>query len=213
MKVLVVSIWFTLVAVALTAGSCSINHRSDDFTTCNDQSDCPGNLVCNSGLCVTAGGMDAGRVDGGGGVDAAICPSQCTSCKLATKECRVDCAVSPATCNNPIVCPAGFKCEILCTVNNSCRNGINCMDAESCDIECKGQAACRNITCGEGPCDVNCSGLQSCRNVACGDSCACDVNCDSDLALCEGVVCGDFQCRTFSGGCSSTILDGCNTCP
>ncbi|MEO8703004.1 MAG: hypothetical protein ABI867_23360 [Kofleriaceae bacterium] len=203
------TLWIALIAVAIAAGSCSVDHRSDGFTTCDNQDDCPNNQVCTNNLCIAPGvGMDAGPIDASR-PDALVCPSQCTSCNLQTMTCKVDCAVSAATCNTAITCPPGWKCDILCSTQNSCRSGIDCTEGESCNITCKGTGSCRNIVCGEGACKTECSGLQSCRNLSCGDSCACDVTC-AQQADCEGVTCSEIQCETFNG-CSS-LLPTCNTC-
>jgi hypothetical protein len=211
MKAVLAMSWLAVVALAIAAGgSCSIDHRSDGFTTCDNQRDCPNNQVCTSGICQPPGVLvDAGPIDGSR-PDAAVCPSQCTSCNLQTRTCKVDCAVSPATCNSAITCPAGFNCDIQCSTPNSCRQGIDCQDGESCNIVCKGSNSCRNVLCGEGPCKTDCSGVQACRNIACGNSCACDVTC-AQQATCEGVTCSEVQCDVFNG-CSSQ-LPTCNTCP
>src|SRR2546423_5386221 len=112
-------------AIALVLASCSINHHSGEFTTCDKQSDCLGSQQCIGGVCQLPGGQDSGPPGDGKPPDAGkTCPAQCTSCRLDTMECTVDCAVSPATCNGQITCPEGFSCNILCSVTNSCRNGI-----------------------------------------------------------------------------------------
>jgi hypothetical protein len=210
MKVVLATLWFALLAVAIAAGSCSVDHRSDTFTTCENQDDCPSNQICQSNLCVPPGIASDAPPSDAPRPDATTCPSQCTSCNINTMTCKVDCALSAATCNSAINCPEGWNCDIQCSTQNSCRNGINCQAGQSCNIACKGAGSCRNIVCGEGPCKTDCSGLQSCRGVACGDSCACDVIC-AQQADCEGVTCSEIQCDTFSGGCSSQ-LPTCNTC-
>jgi hypothetical protein len=167
--------------------------------------------VCTQGVC-TSTASDAGVTkDAKLPPDALVCPSQCTSCKPETMECKIDCAVSPATCNGHLACPPGWNCDILCTVAGSCRNGIDCTPGESCAITCSGSNACRNLVCGAGPCKIDCSGASACRAVSCGDSCACDVAC-GNAALCDGVLCSSQACSTFDGGCSSQFPT-CNTCP
>jgi hypothetical protein len=193
------------------ASSCSVSHKSDNFTACDNSSDCPAGQRCgDNGLCEGGQGDDGGAGDGGR-PDGAVCPSQCTSCRMDTKECKVDCAISPATCNSPIVCPPGFTCDIRCTTPNSCRNGIDCTMGDGCEIDCSGQSACRGVKCGPGPCATECTGLQACREIDCGDSCACDVNCNNE-ALCEQISCTSEVCtKQLQRGCTS-LGPGCFTC-
>ncbi len=204
------TVWLALVGLAVVAGSCSIDKRSGEFSLCERREDCPGGQLCSQGVCVssTDGGVSK---DSSVPADALTCPSQCTSCKLETMACKVDCAVSPATCNAPIVCPAGWNCEIACTVAEACRSGIDCSAGASCNINCQGANTCRDLVCGEGPCGVRCAGTGSCRGVDCGPSCACDVSC-SPSSLCEGVSCSAAACSTFGGGCTSQVPT-CNVCP
>lgn len=221
MKVVVA--WLGLVALALVvAGSCSIKHQSEQYE-CETNADCADlgeNRVCSEGLCVVPGGnmKDAAMGDaprGDAAIDAAVCPSQCTSCNLEKKECIIDCQANPAVCGNastntPVKCPTGFACVIKCNSPSSCRSGVDCTTATRCGIECTGFGSCRGVQCGPGPCDVNCTGSQSCGGIACNTSCACDVECGIN-ANCLNVTCTKAQCDTGLG-CSSQI-PGCNTCP
>lgn len=207
-RLVLAATWVAMMALAF-AGSCSVNHRSDNFQTCERQTDCPEGQMCISNLCQGNAPDDAG-IDGPGRPDALQCPSQCTSCKLYTMECKVDCAISMATCNAAIKCPPGWNCNIFCSTPGACRNGIDCQEGESCSVQCSGGNSCRNIDCGDGPCRVQCTGEGSCRDVACNDSCRCDVECNNVGALCDAVSCGSQTCDT-GRGCSS-LLPGCNTC-
>jgi len=211
-KLALATIWFVIVIAIAMGGSCSVNHPSAQFD-CEKQSDCPTGRVCSDNLCVVTGsGSDAGG-DGkdAGHPDALACPTTCTSCVLETMSCKIDCAISPATCNSQVVCPEGWNCDIVCSPGNSCRNGVDCQAGKSCIIECKGASSCRNIACGEGPCDVICSGVGSCRNISCGNSCKCDVDCQVN-SLCDTVVCTSPNCDA-GFGCSS-LFPGCTTtCP
>lgn len=210
--------WFAVVALALvTAGSCSINHRSADYE-CASQADCSAGRVCSGGYCVVEGGpIDAAvpPVDGANPLppDAPTnaCPPQCSSCNAATKDCKIDCAVTNCVGNSPIVCPAGWTCDIRCSTPNACRNGVDCRLAEACDITCSGNQSCRGLMCGEGPCQIECADNSTCRGIDCRDSCACDVACSGPLT-CEQVACSDLTCGTFEGGCTSG-RPGCDTCP
>ncbi|MDQ3370240.1 MAG: hypothetical protein M3680_32890 [Myxococcota bacterium] len=217
---LVISWLGMLVLAGIVAASCSIKHPSDELA-CESQARCDEigeGRECLGGYCVVPGG--GGKVDAGPGPDArrdaaapdaTVCPAQCTSCNTSTKECIVDCAMSPSLCSAQIVCPAGWDCNLKCTTQNSCRNGVNCLDAKSCVVDCAGNSSCRNVACGPGECEVTCSGVNSCRGVACGQSCACDVRCAAP-ALCENVICTALQCNTLDGGCTS-LRAGCETCP
>lgn len=208
-------VWFALAsfAVAAAVASCSINRRSGQFE-CEDTEDCEPGRVCSEGLCVsTSVPPDATAKKDAALPDAAsACPPQCTQC-LDSKVCLINCAApSPtANCNNPIVCPAGFNCDIRCNVGNACRAGINCTSAASCTISCSGQGSCQGVVCGPGRCNVNCTGQGSCTNVNCSTSCACDVrSCSFTNGSCQAVTC-PAQCSIFSGGCTSSRT-GCNDC-
>ncbi|NVB79993.1 MAG: hypothetical protein HOV81_16475 [Kofleriaceae bacterium] len=202
-----------LIAVSATT-SCSINHRSDQYA-CTKSSDCEPGRTCSDGFCITGEGpvVDAGKVDAPKTPDGGQpgCPSQCTSCNATTKSCVIDCAMANGACNQPIVCPAGFKCDIRCNQDNACRQGINCLQGASCQISCSARQSCDQVACGPGACSVTCNGVQSCRNVACGNSCACDVMCTGNQACFGGSIsCSSIACRSGLGCTSSPNL--CHSC-
>lgn len=210
--------WLVAVAVGTVAVvSCSINHRSGAYA-CETNADCEDGRVCSDDLCVVPGGTkppDAAIGDAAKPPDAPpdgrACPDVCTSCNTEKKECIINCGMNPDGCTDAVVCPAGWHCNVMCSVQNSCRQGVNCTNALSCNIACSGQGSCRMVACGPGKCDVNCTGQGACRGISCGQSCGCDVNC-SNNAECSGVMCTEFQCRkTFGTGCTSQPF-GCNTC-
>ena len=212
---LVVAWLSVLVVIAVSAGSCSINHKSGEFE-CTKQSDCGNGRTCTGGYCVLPGGtVDAPKndgpiTDGPPGDVSNTCPAQCTSCNTGTHTCKIDCAVT--SCNGAVVCPPGWNCDVECTVANSCRSGVTCPpQGNACTINCSGTGACRTLDCGTGKCDVNCSGSMSCRGVDCTGSCGCDVKCGVGAA-CEAVTCTSFQCDTGLG-CSSSVVPSCETCP
>jgi hypothetical protein len=214
-------VWFGLASlvVAAAASSCSINHRSGQYD-CATAADCDPGRTCSEGLCVLGGG---GGGDGGGPLDggvldarkdapppdAALCPSQCTSCG-PNKTCVIDCAAG-ANCGPQVVCPAGFNCDIRCNTDASCRQGVNCTSAASCTLQCTGRSSCRGVQCGPGACDVSCSGYNTCESVLCGTSCACDVKCGL-ASSCLTVQCTRAECDT-GRGCSSTVRPICDICP
>jgi len=197
--------------------ACSINKRSDQFA-CETAQQCDRGQTCQDGFCV--GGSpptDSQEPDPDGQLppDAFVCPAQCTSCNLNTMTCTVDCNVSPTTCGNPINCPTGFNCNILCTKNELCQN-INCSQGQSCKLECKGINTCRNVVCGPGECDITCTGNQSCRAVNCESSCACDVTCTPNTT-CLTVDCPEltnqpFACSGLNPGRCTSAPEGCDTC-
>ena len=216
----IVIAWLALVVLAaVTAGSCSIKHQSEQYE-CDTTADCVDlgdGRVCSEGLCVVPGGgtkdaaVDAPSSKKDAAVDAqAACPPQCTSCNAGNKECVIDCQQNPQACMGQMACPAGYACTIKCNTSSSCRNGINCLQAAACTVECTGSFACRNVACGAGPCDVTCSGNNSCSGISCGSSCACDVKC-GDNASCFNVICTSPFCDTGLG-CSSQPTT-CDTCP
>lgn len=214
--------WLAALVVAIAAaGSCSINHKSNEYE-CSSPSDCnpfPGR-TCVGGFCVTPGGpIDAPPADMGpqpdgpkdGGIDAGVCPPQCTSCRFDRQECVIDCATT--SCNDEVVCPVGWNCTIGCSTTNSCTSGITCTGAKSCTVVCSGNGSCRDLDCGQGACKVTCSGNDSCRNMDCSDSCACDISCagGANGADCLGNMC-PFGCPGPGFGRCSSAAPGCNTC-
>lgn len=202
----------SIVAVAVVAASCSINHRSGQFD-CQTTADCAPGRTCADGLCVTGGALDAPgdgpKQDAPPLPDASVCPAACTSCADG-KICIIDCAAG-ANCGSRIACPPGFHCTIRCNQMDACRAGISCAGAASCDIQCTGRRSCRNVMCGAGPCKVGCSAPESCQGITCGSSCACDVTCGFANGSCSNVQCTALLCDTGLGCTSSR--PGCNTCP
>jgi len=194
------------VLLVLAIAGCSIHHRSDEFT-CTTNRDCTGGRVCDTGLCVVPGTIDAPKGDGPS-LDGNSCPSPCTSCNVAQKTCTINC--TSANCSNAVTCPMGYRCDILCNTDNSCRNGVNCQQSLSCSVECSGKSACQNVACGPGPCDVACTGTSSCRGVQCGSSCACDVTCTGLQSCADSIVCTSFGCKSGLGCTSVPAL--CHSC-
>lgn len=211
--------WLAAIVLALVIiGSCSINHRSSDYE-CSTPSDCdqfPGR-TCVDGFCVGGTSPVDARVGDGPVVDAhpdappdgAACPVQCSSCNLGTHTCTIDCSIN--SCNDNVVCPAGWNCSIGCNTANSCAHGIDCSDATSCKVTCSGASSCRDLDCGDGKCSVTCSGNNSCRDMDCSNSCSCDVSCGT-FASCEATVCPE-GCGLGAGRCSSMLSNQCDTCP
>ena len=160
--------WLAVVALAvITAGSCSVNHRSGDYA-CTAPGDCRDGRVCVDNFCVAPGTtpIDASRADAPTPQpDANLCPAQCSSCNVAAKECKIDCAVKSCV-GTQIVCPQGWNCDVLCSTPNSCRSttqgspAVICTGTLSCNVTCTGNSSCRNVACGLGPCNVDCSGAE-----------------------------------------------------
>ena len=196
-----------LVAVGLAivaAGSCSVNHVSEDFV-CDAEHRCASDRTCVDGFCVLIAG-DAGVHDGLVFGDAAVCPSQCTSCVIGQKSCTIDCSLNGG-CKQQVTCPVGWSCNVLCNAAASCERGISCVGSTSCTISCTSAQSCQNVSCGAGPCKVDCGGTGSCQGVSCGLSCACDVICHINSA------CDNLTCKkgcTSGLGCTSLGQDcGC----
>lgn len=186
-----------LTALIAVATACAIDRRSDDFA-CSSSRDCNSGRSCIDNVCVL------------GVVDAAPCPSNCSSCDVSARTCTIDCAT--ANCAARVVCPAGWACNVKCNAENSCRNGVSCANTTSCSVECLGKSSCQDVVCGAGKCTVDCSGEQSCRNVACGSSCACDVTCGGSSSCRGQLLCTQPTCGTLNPrGCSSVSLL-CHTC-
>jgi hypothetical protein len=196
-----------VIATLAVAGSCSIDHRSDEYA-CVSQSQCSSGRLCMGGFCIVPGAIDAPRAgdgphgtgaDGSGSND---CPDQCSTCNVAQHTCTIDCETS--SCTGTVTCPTGYNCDIKCDTQNSCRNGVTCDATQPCTVECSGSGACRTVTCGDGPCDVTCSGAQSCHGVTCGSSCSCTVLCTGLQSCPQGDVdCTSIGCDDGSG-CTAT---------
>jgi len=201
--------WLLVACVlALAPAGCSVSHRSGDFA-CTTQADCATGRICTGGLCVTT--LDSGLPPDG---QPAGCPAQCTSCNATQKTCAIDCAVNAAACNQPITCPVGWACNILCTTPDSCSRGVNCAVGTACTVACSGSGSCPNLTSGSGRYNISCTGQTSCSNLSCGAACACDVTCSLNSRACRNLTCKSTACTaaTLPGGCTSAPLT-CNTCP
>jgi hypothetical protein len=227
----IVALWLAALTIAI---SCSVNHRSGEFT-CTTSRDCADGRVCTDGLCVLVNPpLDGG--DGDGGLPGGACPANCTSCDSGTHTCRIDC-VNNDVCRRPITCAQGWNCMINCLDDDSCRAGIDCRQAASCNVACLGDTTCRNATCGDGNCTFTCNGTGSCSGIACGtgacsvmcngtdschdanggaglgvncaNACACDVECSFD-STCAPVVCRP-TCDDLIDGCTSQGAS-CNVC-
>jgi hypothetical protein len=197
------------IVLAFVLAACSINHKSESYA-CEINTDCDSGRVCSGGFCVVAGSqIDAPKSDANRPpTDGNSCPSQCSSCNVSQKTCTINCQMS--NCQNQVVCPAGYRCDIQCNTDNACRAGINCQMGLSCNIECTTKSSCENVQCGAGPCAVSCSGPQSCKNVSCGNSCACDVLCSGLQSCSSGIQCSSFACRSGLGCTSVPAL--CHSC-
>lgn len=204
-----------VIAFALVAAACSVEHRSGELV-CTKQADCPSGRLCQDGFCIYNGPIDAAINDGktgDGRPDAFACPADCTSCNPANMTCNIDCTQRNCTTTNPpVTCPPGWKCTIACSTPGSCRD-LDCSRGDSCTVTCTGTGSCRDAVCGNNrPCDFTCSGDESCRGVNCSASCGCDVRCEAQSSCpfqssCPGLP---GMCDTFDNGCTS---DGaCNTC-
>lgn len=206
MKPAVLGILLGAAIAALTIiGSCSVSHRSSDYA-CTKTSDCTGGRVCDNGFCIVEGSIDApGPPKDSPGSNG--CPTGCTSCNVAQKQCTVDCRNT--SCSGQVTCPTGYHCDIKCDTDGSCRNGVNCTTAASCTVECTAGNACQGVQCGIGPCDVMCTGNGSCRGVSCNQSCACDVLCGT-AADCQNVQCTSLGCGS-GAGCTS-VPAFCHSC-
>ena len=196
------------ILITAFASSCSIRHRSDQYA-CTVNTDCDGGRICDNGYCIVPGSIDAAKpTDARPPGDATGCPAQCTTCNVQQKTCSINCQQSD--CNGLVTCPPGYKCDIMCNVDNACRSGINCQMAAACNIDCTAKESCRNVQCGSGPCDVGCIGPSSCRGVSCNNSCACDVVCTGSQSCAEGIVCSSLACLSGSG-CTS-VPAFCHAC-
>jgi hypothetical protein len=192
-------------ALALAAG-CSVSHRSGDFACDTDQR-CANGRTCVDGFCVLP--ADSGVVDGPRPTgDASVCPAQCTSCDIAQRTCAIDCSASNGACNQAISCPAGWNCNVTCSIANQCNAGISCGNATSCTIACTARQTCRNVSCGRGTCKLTCGGTASCGNsVTCGTG-ACSVACTGGGSCGSAVTCGTGACNvncTGSAACGGQI--------
>lgn len=196
-----------LCALMLLA-ACSFDRRSGAFE-CSDTEPCtdPGR-VCENGWCVIPG---SGGIDGtvstidamSTGVDAFVCPAECSRCEGAL--CVIECAGS-GDCAEGVQCPTGVACRVDCSGDNSCAGGVECLSPD-CDINCSGINACATqIECGTGRCDVNCSGVGSCAaGLDCSDACecvsVCPNGCGPNLCLPANPCESGGLCQNSAGAC------------
>ena len=106
-------------------------------------------------------------------------------------------------CPDDIDCTEAKSCTINCQ-SGRCQD-IHCGSA-ACDITCGTgvSGGCGNITCGSGSCKVQCAGNNACSDVTCDQSCGCDVT------GCDTSTCGNLNCPTHGGHCTT---DGANGTP
>src|SRR3954466_3416062 len=115
--------WFTVLALCVVV-SCSVSHRSGDYT-CTRQSDCATPRLCEQGFCVVPDGVPIDGPPGGKDGKHDVCPNICSSGDLIAGTCMID-GGAGANCSSAVVCPPGFDCTIDCGTNGACRNGVDC---------------------------------------------------------------------------------------
>lgn len=155
--------------------------------------------------------IDARVIDAATAIDAAMCPTACTSCRV-DGTCVIDCGT--AQCTSGVTCPPGRPCVVNCVGPGACSGGtINCLAATSCDITCNGPNACNAVDCAGATCEVDCIGPNACAGggVDCTAG-ACEIFCNgssacSDHVCCTGTECDSNECQSTNGGCCD--CDGC----
>jgi hypothetical protein len=170
-----------------TSGTPS-NPPSPPFSVCSQ-----GGTACDgAGNCVPACGLRPAS-------PGVSCPAACTG-GCASGVCTIAC--NGSQCQSATVnCPAGWACNVQCTVPNACRNAtINCPPIYACDVTCANGHACEDgrINCSaNGYCDVTCGPEHyDCHHLImqCGSN-TCDANCVGSVL--------DPQ-RQCNGSCSCT---------
>jgi hypothetical protein len=239
MRYLLVAV--TLTAVTLTA--CYSPDVRECTVSCNATTDCVAPHVCGAdGLCAStaaAGHCAARIVDGGISDDAALDAttdgpvgppvdspvppvSLCISstCAVAGGSCVGDRCVIDRDTDNPVTCPAGMPCTVICNAQNACKKGVKCGNATSCIVECTATAACQDkgVDCGmAATCDVTCRGSSACQHgpspngsVDCRAA-TCDVTCDGSGACQDGIrnqgTCTSHCCNEACEGGTGTCTD------
>lgn len=215
-------LFFALAIQAAVVFSCSISHRTNDYA-CTSTADCNSGRVCSDGYCVVNGTelVDAftppkdGQNNHPDAPNTNGCPDACTSCDVSTKQCTIDCNVDGSNCNDQVVCPAGWDCDVKCDTDNSCRAGVACAGTTGCKVECTGRGSCEDVQCGTSRCEVDCIGSQTCRSaIECNQSCGCDVKCTGNQSCPQGEVdCTSVACRSGNGCSSSSVVCHSQNCP
>lgn len=137
--------------------------------------------------------------------------------------CSRTCTVG--TCDMPIVCTPGRRCDLDCIGSSSCNNrAVQCAEGQNCDVLCGGSSACSNTTIfcpPDADCTVECDSTNACAsatiNCPTGDY-ACNVNCSgSGACLNTTLICGDGPCDMTCSGSSnacegSTVACGADSC-
>jgi len=95
--------------------------------------------------------------------------------------------------DQPITCPAGMPCHVLCGDDTCSNTTVTCPAGATCDLFCTGMSSCESAL-------VQCTGA------------TCDLHCDHDTT-CEML---NIQCSSGSCGlhcCASNNTCNTNMCP
>jgi hypothetical protein len=215
-----------LLVIAIAAGGCSFQRRSESYT-CQVPSDCGPGRTCDQGWCVEVGepGIDADpdapdadpNAPDGAPPDAFVCPPECSSCEgtLCIIQCNTSDGAAP--CNAaPITCPPGVACKVECLAGNSCASGVDCSDSANCRIECTGTGSCAGpLTCGAGPCHIECDDGTCTGGIDCREACQCQTFCAGNTSCMPLPMCkipqGGGDCIGGQNECVANTIQ-CMTC-
>lgn len=127
--------------------------------------------------------------------DAGLCLAP--ECTAAGGSCAGGVCELVATSENPISCPSGMPCRLVCNGYRFCRAGATCGGATWCEVQCVGYRACENgVDCAGAQCLVTCNGEEACRAGITASS------------TCTSHCCGVGSCQTGVGAC--TVDSVCN---
>ncbi|KAJ3381125.1 hypothetical protein HDU92_005569 [Lobulomyces angularis] len=188
-----------------------VNPPTDPNTGCNNDNECPGELVCRNRQCVTFGSGGCGSDNDcpgelvcksgqcvGFGTGGCNSDNECAGEKVCKNHQCVDFGTGPCTSNDQ--CPGDKVCKNQqCVIfgTGPCRS----------NDECAGEKICKNQKCvdfGTGPCnsDDECAGDKVCKNQQCiifgTGPCQSNDECSGEK-ICKNQKCVDFG----TGPCNS----------
>ncbi|HEY5921836.1 MAG TPA: hypothetical protein VIV11_09215 [Kofleriaceae bacterium] len=128
--------------------------------------------------------------------DAGTCSD--TACVAAGGDCVDNVCTIISSSEDPVVCPVGMPCRLICSGYRTCRDGASCGGATWCDVACLGYRTCQyGVDCAGAECFVTCNGEEACEDgIRVGAGGTCTSHC-----------CGTEACLAGTASCAND-----NTC-
>jgi hypothetical protein len=167
------------------------NGTGDACRTCHFNTDCPGGLLCQNGLCLEC-----------------LNNRQCGDevCNTTTHKC-VACQ-STSECSQPDKCDVKIGRCVACLTGTDCGANMTCTFGQ-CFPQCVSDASCPGQFCVNGAC-VGCRSNQDCPSMQWCDGGACRAQCIITADCTDGRTC-DTMTGTCVLPCNGLCLNG-QTC-